>query len=134
MTYSDSLLGYGQSRFIEVFFRGFKNNTYGYSSAKAPATITVFGATTGRLSIMQPSQQKTTVAVSKSVVTIFLDIPLDKDTGKPLQADVDEYQSDELATAYWDREHQVLVTKEMLKDTIEFDDSVDDSQVAYQSA
>ena len=135
MEFADNILGYGSKRFIEVFFRGFKNDTYGYSSAQPAKTVSVFdGAGAGRLSILQPSSDTTKVATKKSLVTIFLDIPLDKDTGKPLQADVDEYQSDELATAYWDREHQVLVTKEMLKDTIEFDDSVDDSQVAYQSA
>ena len=135
MEFADNILGYGSKRFIEVFFRGFKNDTYGYSSAQPAKTVSVFdGAVAGRLSILQPSSDTTKVATKKSLVTIFLDIPLDKDTGKPLQADVDEYQSDELATAYWDREHQVLVTKEMLKDTIEFDDSVDDSQVAYQSA
>ena len=133
--FADNIIGYGSKRFIEVFFRGFKNDTYGYSSAQPAKTVSVFdGAVAGRLSILQPSSDTTKVATKKSLVTIFLDIPLDKDTGKPLQADVDEYQSDELATAYWDREHQVLVTKEMLKDTIEFDDSVDDSQVAYQSA
>ena len=135
MEFADNILGYGSKRFIEVFFRGFKNDTYGYSSAQPAKTVSVFeGAVAGRLSILQPSSDTTKVATKKSLVTIFLDIPLDKNTGKPLQADVDEYQSDELATAYWDREHQVLVTKEMLKDTIEFDDSVDDSQVAYQSA
>ena len=124
MTYSDSLRGYGQSRFIEVFFRGFKNNTYGYSSAKAPATITVFGATTGRLSIMHPSQQKTTVAVSKSVVTIFLDIA---------DAEVVEYESDDLSTAYWDRESQELITIDQLKELISADDEVNDSLVHYAS-
>ena len=135
MEFADNILGYGSKRFIEVFFRGFKNDTYGYSSAQPAKTVSVFeGAVAGRLSILQPSSDTTKVATKKSLVTIFLDITLDKDTGKPLQADVDEYQSDELATAYWDREHQVLVTKEILKDTIEFDDSVDDSQVAYQSA
>ena len=132
--FADNILGYGSKRFIEVFFRGFKNDTWGYSSSLPAKTVSVFGATEGRLSILQPSSDTTKVATKKSLVTIFLDIPLDKDTGKPLQADVDEYQSDELATAYWDRESQELVTKEQLKDIIEIDDSVDDSQVAYQSA
>ena len=133
--FADNILGYGSKRFIEVFFRGFKNDTYGYSSSQPAKTVSVFdGAVAGRLSILQPSSDTTKVATKKSLVTIFLDIPLDKDTGKPLQADVDEYQSDDLATAYWDRESQVLVTKEQLTDIIEIDDSVDDSQVAYQSA
>ena len=136
MEFADNILGYGSKRFIEVFFRGFKNDTYGYSSAQPAKTVSVFeGAVAGRLSILQPSSDTTKVATKKSLVTIFLDIPLDKDTGKPLQADVDEYQSDELATAYWDRESQELVTKEQLTKLItDDDDNVDDSQVAYQSA
>ena len=133
--FADNILGYGSKRFIEVFFRSFKNDTYGYSSSQPAKTVSVFdGAVAGRLSILQPSSDTTKVATKKSLVTVFLEIPLDKDTGKPLQADVEEYQSDDLATAYWDRESQELVTKEQLKDIIEIDDSVDDSQVAYQSA
>ena len=124
--FADNILGYGSKRFIEVFFRGFKNDTWGYSSSQPAKTVSVFGATEGRLSILQPSSDTTTkVATKKSLVTIFLDID---------KSDVEEYQSDDLATAYWDRESQELVTKEQLKDIIEIDDSVDDSQVAYQSA
>ena len=133
--FADNIIGYGSKRFIEVFFRGFKNDTYGYSSAQPAKTVSVFeGAVAGRLSILQPSSDTTKVATKKSLVTIFLDIPLDKDTGKPLQADVDEYQSDELATAYWDRETQSLITKDELANIISDDENdVDDSLVAYQS-
>ena len=125
MTFADNILGYGSKRFIEVFFRGFKNDTWGYSSSLPAKTVSVFGATEGRLSILQPSSDVTKVATKKSLVTIFLDID---------KSEVVEYQSDDLATAYWDRESQELVTKEQLTDIIEIDDSVDDSQVAYQSA
>tara|TARA_R110002020_G_scaffold230312_3_gene441185 strand:+ start:3862 stop:4239 length:378 start_codon:yes stop_codon:yes gene_type:complete len=124
--FADNILGYGSKRFIEVFFRGFKNDTWGYSSSQPAKTVSVFGATEGRLSILQPSSDVTTkVATKKSLVTIFLDID---------KSEVEEYQSDDLATAYWDRESQELVTKEQLKDVIDSNDDVDDSQVAYQSA
>ena len=125
MEFADNIIGYGSKRFIEVFFRGFKNDTWGYSSSLPAKTVSVFGATEGRLSILQPSSDTTKVATKKSLVTIFLDID---------KSEVVEYQSDDLATAYWDRESQELVTKEQLTDIIEIDDSVDDSQVAYQSA
>ena len=73
--FADNILGYGSKRFIEVFFRGFKNDSWGFSSTQPAKAISVFGATEGRLSIMQPnSQQSTKVATKKSVVTIFLDI------------------------------------------------------------
>ena len=124
--FADNILGYGSKRFIEVFFRGFKNDTWGYSSSLPAKTVSVFGATEGRLSILQPSSDTTKVATKKSLVTIFLDID---------KSDVEEYQSDDLATAYWDRESQELVTKEQLTKLItDDDDNVDDSQVAYQSA
>ena len=126
MTFADNILGYGSKRFIEVFFRGFKNDTWGYSSSLPAKTVSVFGATEGRLSILQPSSDTTTkVATKKSLVTIFLDID---------KSEVVEYQSDDLATAYWDRESQELVTKEQLTDLITSSDEVDDSLVAYQSA
>ena len=123
--FADNILGYGSKRFIEVFFRGFKNDTWGYSSSLPAKTVSVFGATEGRLSILQPSSDVTKVATKKSLVTIFLDID---------KSDVEEYQSDDLATAYWDRESQELVTKEQLTELITTDDEVDDSLVAYQSA
>ena len=124
--FADNILGYGNHRFIEVFFRGFKNDTYGYSSSLPAKTVSVFGATEGRLSILQPSSDVTIkVATKKSLVTIFLDID---------KSEVVEYQSDDLATAYWDRESQELVTKEQLTELITTDDEVDDSLVAYQSA
>ena len=123
--FADNILGYGSKRFIEVFFRGFKNDTWGYSSSLPAKTVSVFGATEGRLSILQPSSDTTKVATKKSLVTIFLDID---------KSDVEEYQSDDLATAYWDRESQELVTKEQLTDLITSSDDVDDSLVAYQSA
>ena len=125
--FADNILGYGNHRFIEVFFRGFKNDTYGYSSSLPAKTVSVFGATEGRLSILQPSSDVTIkVATKKSLVTIFLDID---------KSEVKDYQDDDLATAYWDRESQELVTKEQLTKRItDDDDNVDDSQVAYQSA
>ena len=123
--FADNILGYGSKRFIEVFFRGFKNDTWGYSSSLPAKTVSVFGATEGRLSILQPSSDVTKVATKKSLVTIFLDID---------KSEVEEYQSDDLATAYWDRESQELVTKEQLTELITTDDEVDDSLVAYQSA
>ena len=124
--FADNILGYGSKRFIEVFFRGFKNDTWGYSSSLPAKTVSVFGATEGRLSILQPSSDVTTkVATKKSLVTIFLDID---------KSEVEEYQSDDLATAYWDRESQELVTKDTLTELITTDDVVDDSLVAYQSA
>ena len=125
MTFADNILGYGSKRFIEVFFRGFKNDSWGYSSSLPAKTVSVFGATEGRLSILQPSSDTTKVATKKSLVTIFLDID---------KSEVEEYQSDDLATAYWDRESQELVTKEQLTELITTDDEVDDSLVAYQSA
>ena len=74
---------------------------------------------------MQPnSQQSTKVATKKSVVTIFLDIE---------EAEVEQYQSDDLSTAFFDRESQEVITKAELQDIIEENDSVDDSLVAYQS-
>ena len=125
--FADNILGYGSKRFIEVFFRGFKNDTWGYSSSQPAKTVSVFGATEGRLSILQPSSDTTTkVATKKSLVTIFLDID---------KSEVEEYQSDDLVTAYWDRESQELVTKETLAELISDDENnVDDSLVAYQSA
>ena len=125
MEFADNIIGYGSKRFIEVFFRGFKNDTWGYSSSLPAKTVSVFGATEGRLSILQPSSDTTKVATKKSLVTIFLDID---------KSEVVEYQSDDLATAYWDRESQELVTKEQLTDLITSSDEVDDSLVAYQSA
>ena len=124
--FADNIIGYGSKRFIEVFFRGFKNDTWGYSSSQPAKTVSVFGATEGRLSILQPSSDVTKVATKKSLVTIFLDID---------KSEVEEYQSDDLVTAYWDRESQELVTKETLADLISDDENeVDDSLVAYQSA
>ena len=125
--FADNIIGYGSKRFIEVFFRGFKNDTWGYSSSQPAKTVSVFGATEGRLSILQPSSDTTTkVATKKSLVTIFLDID---------KSEVKDYEDDDLATAYWDRESQELVTKETLADLISDDENnVDDSQVAYQSA
>ena len=125
MEFADNIIGYGSKRFIEVFFRGFKNDSWGYSSSLPAKTVSVFGATEGRLSILQPSSDTTKVATKKSLVTIFLDID---------KSEVVEYQSDDLATAYWDRESQELVTKEQLTELITTDDEVDDSLVAYQSA
>ena len=125
MEFADNIIGYGSKRFIEVFFRGFKNDSWGYSSSLPAKTVSVFGATEGRLSILQPSSDTTKVATKKSLVTIFLDID---------KSEVVEYQSDDLATAYWDRESQELVTKEQLTDLITSSDEVDDSLVAYQSA
>ena len=123
--FADNILGYGSKRFIEVFFRGFKNDSWGFSSTQPAKAISVFGATEGRLSIMQPnSQQSTKVATKKSVVTIFLDIE---------EAEVEQYQSDDLSTAFFDRESQEVITKAELQDIIEENDSVDDSLVAYQS-
>tara|TARA_R100001530_G_C4211433_1_gene127533 strand:+ start:95 stop:499 length:405 start_codon:yes stop_codon:yes gene_type:complete len=131
MVYADDIKGYGESRFIEVFFRAFKNNSYGYCSSKPAKTIEVFGGGVGRLSLMQPNQNKTTVQVAKTVVTVFVDIAIDKSTGLPSQAEVDEYMSDDLSSAFWDREQCCLVTKENLKSYIEIDDNVDESQVHY---
>ena len=118
MEFADNIIGYGSKRFIEVFFRGFKNDSWGYSSSLPAKTVSVFGATEGRLSILQPSSDTTKVATKKSLVTIFLDID---------KSEVVEYQSDDLATAYWDRESQELVTKEQLTDLITSSDEVDDS-------
>ena len=124
--FADSILGYGSKRFIEVFFRSFKGNSYGYSSNLPAQKVTIFGGGTGRLSILQPSSDVTKVATKKSLVTIFLDI---EDVN-----DVKEYQSDELSTAYWDRETQSLITKDELANIISDDENdVDDSLVAYQS-
>ena len=125
--FADNIVGYGSKRFIEVCFRAFKNDTWGYSSSQPAKTVSVFGATEGRLSILQPSSDTTTkVATKKSLVTIFLDID---------KSEVEEYQSDDLVTAYWDRESQELVTKETLAELISDDENnVDDSLVAYQSA
>ena len=125
--FADNILGYGSKRFIEVFFRSFKNDTYGYSSSQPAKTVSVFdGAVAGRLSILQPSSDTTKVATKKSLVTIFLDID---------KSEVKDYEDDDLATAYWDRESQELVTKETLADLISDDENnVDDSLVAYQSA
>ena len=123
--FADNILGYGSKRFIEVFFRGFKNDSWGFSSSQPAKAVSVFGATEGRLSIMQPnSQQSTKVATKKSVVTIFLVIE---------EAEVEQYQSDDLSTAFFDRESQEVITKAELQDIIEENDSVDDSLVAYQS-
>ena len=130
--FSDDLKGYGNKRFIEVFFRTFKNNSYGYCSAKPAKTITVFGGGVGRLSIMQPSQSKTTVAVSKTVVTIFIDL-VDKDGNLDTES-LANYEADDLASAYWDRENQELITQEDLKSYIEIDDAVDESLVHYATA
>ena len=133
MNYADDIKGYGESRFIEVFFRAFKNNSYGYCSSKPAKTIEVFGGGVGSLSLMQPNQSKTTVQVAKTVVTVFVDISIDKSTGLPSQTEVDEYMSDDLSTAYWDREQGKLVTSEELKSFIEVDGSVDESWVHYAS-
>ena len=123
--FADNIVGYGSKRFIEVFFRGFKNDSWGFSSSQPAKAVSVFGATEGRLSIMQPNSQKSTkVATKKSVVTIFLDIE---------EAEVEQYQSDDLSTAFFDRESQEVITKAELQDIIEENDSVDDSLVAYQS-
>ena len=124
--FADNILGYGSKRFIEVFFRGFKNDTWGYSSSQPAKTVSVFGATEGRLSILQPSSDTTTkVATKKSLVTIFLDID---------KSEVEEYQSDDLVTAFWDRESQELVTKEQLRDILKEDDTIDDNSLALLSA
>ena len=123
--FADNIVGYGSKRFIEVFFRGFKNDSWGFSSSQPAKAVSVFGATEGRLSIMQPNSQKSTkVATTKSVITIFLDIE---------EAEVEQYQSDDLSTAFFDRESQEVITKAELQDIIEENDSVDDSLVAYQS-
>ena len=127
MNFADSIIGYGSHRFIEVFFRGFKNNSYGYSTSKPAETVSCFNDKKGRLSIMQPSKQKSTVvAPSKSVVTIFLE---DVDAN-----DVVDYESDELSTAYWDREDQKLITRDELMVLIDTNDEVDDSLVHYAGA
>ena len=83
---------------------------------------------------MQPRQSKATVAVPKTVVTVFVDVPIDKNTGLPSQAEIDEYDSDDLCVAYWDREQQKLITKDDLKELIDVNDNVDDSLVHYHSA
>ena len=76
---------------------------------------------------MQPSQQKSTVvAPSKSVVTIFLE-ELDDN-------DIREYDTDELSTAYWDRQDQKLITRDELMVLIDTNDEVDDSLVHYAGA
>ena len=125
--FADNILGYGNKRFIEVFFRGFKNDTYGYSSSQPAKAVSVFdGAGSGRLSLLQPNQDTTKASIKKTLVTIFLD---DVDSAQAV-----DYQEDDLATAYYDRESQEVITKAQLKDIIEVDDTVDDSQVAYQSA
>ena len=123
--FADNIVGYGSKRFIEVCFRAFKNDTWGYSSSQPAKTVSVFGATEGRLSILQPSSDTTKVATKKSLVTIFLDID---------KSEVVEYQSDDLATAYWDRESQELVTKEQLRDILKEDDTIDDNSLALLSA
>ena len=123
--FADNIVGYGSKRFIEVCFRAFKNDTWGYSSAKPAKTVSVFGATEGRLSILQPSSDTTKVATKKSLVTIFLDID---------KSEVEEYQSDDLVTAFWDRESQELVTKEQLRDILKEDDTIDDNSLALLSA
>ena len=124
--FADNIVGYGSKRFIEVCFRAFKNDTWGYSSSQPAKTVSVFGATEGRLSILQPSSDTTTkVATKKSLVTIFLDID---------KSEVEEYQSDDLVTAYWDRESQELVTKEQLRDILKEDDTIDDNSLALLSA
>ena len=123
--FADNIVGYGSKRFIEVFFRGFKNDTWGYSSSQPAKTVSVFGATEGRLSILQPSSDTTKVATKKSLVTIFLDID---------KSEVEEYQSDDLVTALWDRESQELVTKEQLRDILKDDDTIDDNSLALLSA
>ena len=134
MQFADDIKGYANKRFIEVFWRAFKNNSYGYCSSKPAETIEIFGGGVGRLSIMQPRQSKATVAVPKTVVTVFVDVPIDKNTGLPSQAEIDEYDSDDLCVAYWDREQQKLITKDDLKELIDVNDNVDDSLVHYHSA
>ena len=123
--FADNIVGYGSKRFIEVCFRAFKNDTWGYSSSQPAKTVSVFGATEGRLSILQPSSDTTKVATKKSLVTIFLDID---------KSEVEEYQSDDLVTAFWDRESQELVTKEQLRDILKEDDTIDDNSLALLSA
>ena len=123
--FADNIVGYGSKRFIEVCFRAFKNDTWGYSSSQPAKTVSVFCATEGRLSILQPSSDTTKVATKKSLVTIFLDID---------KSEVEEYQSDDLVTAFWDRESQELVTKEQLRDILKEDDTIDDNSLALLSA
>ena len=127
MDFADSIIGYGNHRFIEVFFRSFKNNSHGYSTSKEAPTVSCFNDKKGRLSVMQPSKQKqTVVAPSKSVVTIFLE-ELDDN-------DIREYDTDELSTAYWDRQDQKLITSDELMVLIDTNDEVDDSLVHYAGA
>ena len=133
MSYADDLLGYGDARFVEVFFREFRNKSYGFCSSKPAKTISVFGTSEGRLTILQPNQDRTTTTVSKSVVTVFIDLDIDERTGLPSPEEIADYKSEELSTAYWDRENQELITKETLKDYFGADDAIDDSQVHYAS-
>ena len=45
--FADAIKGYGNKRFIEVFWRVMKNNSYGYCSSKPAPTIEIFGGGVG---------------------------------------------------------------------------------------
>jgi hypothetical protein len=126
MKFADNILGYGNKRFIEVYFRGFKNDTFGYSSAQPAKKVSVFAQGSGRLSLLQPNQDTTKVSIKKTLVTIFLD-DVDADTAL-------DYEDEDLATAYWDRESQEVITKAQMNDIVEIDDSVDESDISSVTA
>tara|TARA_Y100000401_G_C8159869_1_gene143721 strand:+ start:75 stop:449 length:375 start_codon:yes stop_codon:yes gene_type:complete len=120
--YSDNLQGHGDKRFIEVSFRKFPAGSYGYSSSKPQQEVNVFGSGKGRLSLYTPGE-KATPGVKKQVLSIFIDIES--------PSDIEEYMSDELKIAFFDREHQELITSEELSEIMNQNEQVTDSSVAY---
>ena len=74
------------------------------------------------MSILTPGE-KAKPGIKKQVLTIFIDIES--------PSDVEEYMSDELRMAFFDREHQELITSEELSEIMSQNEQVTDSSVAY---
>ena len=93
------------------------------------ATLLIAGSSYGQA-------PKDSVKISKEdlqMILIDLDDILSWQHFDIEEAEVEQYQSDDLSTAFFDRESQEVITKAELQDIIEENDSVDDSLVAYQS-
>jgi hypothetical protein len=114
--YSDDIKGYGETRWIELKFQPLptsKGLAYVYSTRNS-IDVELSTGTAGRLSVFNPSDNKTQVQVQKSVVTIWLD-NLTAD-------DVRDYQSDKMLHQFYDRETQKLISVEEMLELSDGDD------------
>lgn len=116
--YSDAIKGYGDTRFIGVFFQLFntKNGKAPVYSTRKSIEVLLSSGVKGRLSTFTPGTATTQVQAVKDIVTVWLDDVTPEEHS--------EYQSDSMCIQYFDRETQRLITPDEMNVLLEADESI----------